>query len=211
MEKKIYSRSYAETIIKNSHSFKLNPVSSIGLFDESQLENKVLFWSVVPQQRHIPRTENGALNFLKDLTYDVHHQIVRHSVRNYKNRSRHHLHPTTYYFFEPEGARVSHKQNLYFLNTPHIHAVTHFHSEHSIGKINKKQAYENLVRSIASTTAVDSFKLKWFDTLEGNLTSLVDYCGKYAFKQDETNELPSPTYDIVDPERIDFDRFISDE
>lgn len=211
MEQKIYSRSYAKTIIVNSHPFRLNPVSSMRFFDESLLEDKVLFWNIIPQQRLIPRTESGAMNFLKDLTHDVHHQIVRHSVRKYKNRSRHHLHPTTYYFFEPEGARASQKQNLYFLNTPHIHAVTHFHSEHSIGRINKKQTYENLKRSIASTTAVDRFSLDWFDASEGNLNGLIDYCGKYAFKKDETNELPSPTYDIVDPERIDFDRFISDE
>lgn len=206
MNQKTLSKAYRDNIIENSFAYKDKPVKGIGRFDESLLENQLLFWTVMPDRRNVPNTINGSMNFLQRLSEDVHVQIVKHSINRCWNSTKFAQHPATYYFLESAGARCSYKGNLYFLNSPHIHALTVFRTENSIRKINKQTNFLHLKESISSLSQVSSSKLKWFDDERGSLFDLVDYCVKYAFMIDQTNKLPFPAYNMIDPNLVDFIR-----
>lgn len=191
-------------IIERSYAYNVQGLSNHRSLDQSQLQNQVLFLTIMPNQRYIPRTANGALNVLEQITDNIHHQIVRHSVNRYQKPSTYNNHPITLYFFEPEGARTKDKANLFFLNNPHIHCIIILNNEFSIQKMSSEKNFTDLEESIGKMPQVDSFHLEWFDDMKGNLTELVDYCGKYAFDMDRTNKLPSPPYGIIDPKLVGF-------
>lgn len=164
--------------------------------NDNLLQDSVFFWTLIPFDKHIPKSKNGKHYTLKSLSERVHREFIFQSICHPK-KDNSPKYPITLFCMEPEGARSGNKRGLELSDGSHVHGITVLRTSESARRFLRSHRKKNLVKAISIHSNVRKFEMENLNTYDGTANTLVEYISKYSFWHDTNPQSVNLTWDII--------------